>query len=204
MQKTPKAVVFDLGKVLVEFDYGIAARGIAARGTNDPVQVQKFLDHSPLLFRYETGQMTKQQFFEEVRSGTGFKGGIDEFGRIFGDIFEPIPAMVDLHAALRAKRVPTFIFSNTNELAVAHIRGNFPFFSNFDDYILSYQHGAMKPQPRLYEVVEERIGRKGGEILYLDDRQENVDAGAARGWQIILQETPERSWDAVKRSGLLG
>jgi 2-haloacid dehalogenase len=203
MRKTPKAVVFDLGKVLVEFDYGIAAQAIAARGTSDPMQVQEFLDHSPLLFRYETGQMTKQQFFEEVRAGTGFKGDIDEFARVFGDIFEPIPRIVELHAALRAKRVPTFIFSNTNELAVAHIRSNFPFFSNFDGYILSYQHGAMKPQPRLYEVVEEKSGRKGDEILYLDDRPENVDAGAARGWQVILQEAPERTWEAVKRIGLL-
>jgi 2-haloacid dehalogenase len=203
MQKMPKAVVFDLGKVLVEFDYGIAARRIAARGKGDPVQVQNFLDHSPLLFRYETGQMTKQQFFEEVQAGTGFKGDIAEFARVFGDIFEPIPRMVELHAALRANRVPTFIFSNTNELAVAHIRGNFPFFSNFDGYILSYQHGAMKPQPRLYEVVEEKSGRKGDEILYLDDRPENVDAGAARGWQVILQEAPERTWEALKQAGLL-
>ena len=137
MRKTPKAVVFDLGKVLVEFDYSIAARRIAARGTIDAIQVQKFLDHSPLLFRYETGQMTKQEFFQEVRAGTGFKDDLEEFARIFGDIFEPIPSMVELHAALRAKRVPTFIFSNTNELAVAHIRGSFPFFNHFDDYILS-------------------------------------------------------------------
>ena len=203
MKRVPRVVVFDLGKVLVEFDYSIAARGIAARGTSDPVAVQKFLDHSPLLFRYETGLMTKQEFFNEVRAGTGFKGDIEEFGRIFGDIFEPIPAMVELHAALRARRVPTFIFSNTNEIAVAHIRNSFPFFSNFEDYILSYQHGAMKPQARLYEVVEEKTRRAGEDILYLDDRPENLAAGAARGWQVVLQETPEQSWAAVKGSGLL-
>ncbi|SRR5581483_2974929 len=204
MQKTPEVVVFDLGKVLVEFDYGIAARKIAARGTSDPIRVREFLDHSPLLFRYETGLMTKEQFFDEVRAGTGFRGDLEEFGRIFGDIFEPIPAMVELHASLRQKKVPVFIFSNTNELAIAHIRKNFPFFSNFDDYILSYQHGAMKPHARLYEVVEEKTGRREAEILYLDDRPENVAAGSERRWQVILQETPERSWAAVKRLGLLG
>src|SRR5690242_9995783 len=118
--KTPQVVVFDLGKVLVDFDYSIVARRIADRGNKNALEVQKFLDHSPLLFRYETGLMTKQAFYAEVCAGTGFDGNIEEFGRIFGDIFEPIVSMIELHGTLRRKRVPTYIFSNTNELAVEH------------------------------------------------------------------------------------
>jgi FMN phosphatase YigB (HAD superfamily) len=201
--KPPQVVVFDLGKVLVDFDYGIVARKIAAQGTMTSLEVQKFIDHSPLLFRYETGLITQDQFFGEVRSATGFRGDIEEFGRIFGDIFEPITSMIELHAALRKKRMPTYIFSNTNELAVGHIRRSYPFFGSFDGYVFSYQHGAMKPQARLYEVVEEMTSRRAAEILYLDDRPENIAAGAARGWQVVLQETPERSWAALKKAGLL-
>ena len=63
----PKAVVFDLGKVLVDFDYSIAGRRIAARGKMSAAAVQKFIDHSPLLFRFETGQISREQFFAEVR-----------------------------------------------------------------------------------------------------------------------------------------
>jgi len=59
---TPKVVVFDLGKVLVDFDYTIAARKIAARGTMPAGHIKKFIDHSPLLFRYETGRLTNEQF----------------------------------------------------------------------------------------------------------------------------------------------
>jgi HAD superfamily hydrolase (TIGR01509 family) len=111
--------------------------------------------------------------------------------------------MVQLHAALRTAGVPTFIFSNTNDIAIGHIRNNFPFFSNFDGYILSYEHGAMKPEARLYEVVEQQTRRRGSEILYLDDRPENIAAGEARGWQVILQESPEKSRAAVEKTGLL-
>jgi 2-haloacid dehalogenase len=200
----PRVVVFDLGKVLVDFDYTIAARSIAARSAVTMPQVKEFLDHSPLLFRYETGLMTKQQFFDEVRAFTKFQGDIEEFGLLFGDIFTAMPRMIELHAALRSKGVPCYIFSNTNELAVAHIRRAFPFFAGFDGYVFSYEHGAMKPQPKLYEVVEEMAGRRGKEILYLDDRAENVAAGTARGWHAILQETPELSWAAVRKVGLLG
>lgn len=199
----PQVVVFDLGKVLVDFDYGIVARKIAARGNMNAMEVQKFIDHSPLLFRYETGLMTKEQFFAEVCSATGFKDDIGEFAQIFGDIFEPIPLMIEIHSTLRKKGIPTFIFSNTNEMAVGHIRRSYPFFSHFDGYILSYEHGAMKPQAKLYEVVERETRRKREEIIYLDDRQENVVAGAARGWRVILQETPEKTQTALRAAGLL-
>ena len=199
----PKAVVFDLGKVLVDFDYSIAGRRIAARGKMSAAEVQKFIDHSPPLFRFETGQMSQQEFFAEVQSATGFDGTLDEFTEFFADIFSPIEPMLKLHAALRQRGVPTYVFSNTNELAVGHIRKNFPFFSQFNGYVCSYQHGAMKPDSKLYEVVERTSRLGGSELLYLDDRPENVAAGAARGWQAVLHETAEKSQSAVVAAGLL-
>ncbi len=61
----------------------------------------------------------------------------------------------------------------------------------------------MKPDMKLYEVVERQADRRHQEILYVDDRPENVAAGAARGWQVILQETPEKTFAAVEKLGLL-
>ena len=103
-------------------------------------------------------------------------------------------------AELKKTKLPTYIFSNTNDLAVEHIRNRFPFFSDFDGYVLSYEHGAMKPSAKLYEIVERMSGRRGGEILYIDDRPENVAAGVARGWQGILHESPERPRERRCRS----
>ena len=203
MPTTPSIVVFDLGKVLVDFDYSIAGRRIAERGTMSPAEVQKFLDHSPLLYRYETGLMTRQEFFEEVRQATGFRGSIEEFGAFFADIFSEMPPMIELHASLRRSGIPSYIFSNTNDLAIEHIRRNFPFFANFNGYILSYEIGAMKPATKIYEALESLSGKRGSEILYLDDRRENVDAGAARGWQVILQTTPEKTRAEIEKLGLL-
>jgi FMN phosphatase YigB (HAD superfamily) len=200
---TPKAIVFDLGKVLVDFDYSIAARRIAARSKLPMDAVRFFLDHSPLLFRYEVGVMSTGQFFEAVRGQTGFAGTAEEFGNFFADIFTPIEPMVQLHAELRRKRLPLYIFSNTNDLAITHIRRNFPFFGEFDGYVLSYEHCAMKPDPRLYEVVERQVKRPAEEILYLDDRPENIAAGAARGWQTLLHESPKKTRAAVEQLGLL-
>jgi len=200
---TPTAVVFDLGRVLLEFDYGIVARRLAAHSGRDAEKIRGLLDQSPLLFRFESGQMTNDEFFREVSSLTNYTGSLEEFADIFGDIFEPIAPMIELHGQLRARGVPTFIFSNTNDLAIRHIRASFPFFAGFTDYIYSHEAGAMKPDARIYEVVERRTGRCGAELLYIDDRLENVEAGAARGWRAVHHQTPEQTIAAVRAAGLL-
>lgn len=199
---TPEVVVFDLGKVLVDFDYSIAGRRIASRAALGAKAVKEFIDHSPLLFRYETGRMTRREFFEAVCEATGFHGTLDEFANFFADIFTEIPPMVRWHGRLSKQGIPTYIFSNTNDMAVEHIRRNFPFFSNFDGYIYSYEVRAMKPQREIYEALEKMAGVSGRDILYLDDRLENVQAGTQRNWQVIHQVTPDESLRLAAQLGL--
>ena len=198
----PAVVAFDLGKVLLDFDYNRGARNLAARSRLTAPEVRALIDHSPLLFRLETGLMTSEEFFAEVQRATGFDGTFEEFKPLFSDIFEPIPAMIELQGALRRRGIPTYIFSNTNDLAISHIRRRYPFFNLFEGYVFSYEQGAMKPDAKIYEVLERMTGHRGGEILYLDDRPENVAGGAARGWRAILHETPERTIAALRAAGL--
>jgi HAD superfamily hydrolase (TIGR01509 family) len=198
----PAVVVFDLGKVLVDFDYSIAARRLGPRARLPAPELQHLLCQSPLLCQYETGAVTTAQFHRAVRDAAGLGMGLEEFAACFADIFSEIQPMIDTHAALRARGVPTWVFSNTNEIAALHIRRRFPFYSRFDGYVLSYEQGAMKPDGRIYEVVERQTGRKGAGIFYLDDRAENVAAGLARGWRAVLHESPEKSRRALAEAGL--
>ena len=199
----PEIIVFDLGKVLVDFDYSLAGKRLAARSKISPEAIQEYLDHSPLLFRYESGQMTRQEFFEEVRRYTGFAGTLTEFGRFFADIFKEMPEMIGIHDSLYRRGFRTFILSNTNDLAIEHIRASFPFFANFNGYILSYEVGAMKPNPVIYAALEARTGFQKGQILYIDDRQENIVAAEERGWNTILQTTPAATRAAMAQFDLI-
>jgi HAD superfamily hydrolase (TIGR01509 family) len=199
----PRVLVFDLGKVLVDFDYSIAARRIAPLCSSATDPVKFFTQHAALLTLYELGNFTTQEFFNEIKAASGFSGTQAEFNSFFADIFAPIQPMIDLQGELRKTKLPAYIFSNTNDLAVDHIRKRFPFFSDFDGYVLSYEHGSMKPSAKLYEIVERATGRKGGEIVYIDDRPENVQAGASRGWNSILHESPETTRKALQTLGLL-
>ena len=192
-------VVFDLGKVLVDFDYSIAARKIAARSAMSLGEIYGFLASSGITIKYEIGRLTRREFFEQMRQAIGFGGTFEEFGQFFADIFTEIPSMIALQAELRQRGVPTYIFSNTNDLAVEHIRRNFAFFSNFNGYIYSCEVGVMKPDARMYQALEALADRRGEEIVYLDDRPENVAGGAARGWRAILHETPKKSRAAVEK-----
>lgn len=188
-----RAVVFDLGKVLVDFDYGIAARKLASQSTAPVEEIRTVIDQSPLLFRYESAGLTTREFFDEVRHRIGFPGDFTTFAAAFADIFTEMPEMIRLHAELRTRGVPTYILSNTNDIAVGHIRRNFPFFAHFTGYILSYEHGVLKPRDRIYEITENLTGCRGGEILFLDDKPENAASAAARGWQVICHQSAAAS-----------
>ena len=78
---------------------------------------------------------------------------------------EPMIAFLD---RLKSAGFSTCVFSNTNEIATRHIRERFPFYSQFDNYVLSYEEGGMKPDEPIYEVVEQRTGKSGAAILYID------------------------------------
>jgi len=193
------AIVFDLGKVLVDFDYSIAARKVAAQSTKQLDNLHHSLGSSEILARFESGRLTRRQFFTEMSAFTGFTGTIEEFVSGFADIFVPITPMIELHAKLRQHGCQTYIFSNTNDIAVEHIRRNFPFFANFNGYIYSYEVGAMKPHSKIYEAMEKLCGRNGKEIVYLDDRPENIAAGMERGWNAILHESPAQTLATVEK-----
>lgn len=197
----PEVVVFDLGKVLVDFDYSLIATRIQSRTTQKLESKTLRLDQSALLVDYETGRIDTDTFFAEVQQLTGYAGSFEEFAVDFGDIFFAIDEMIEWHASLRQRGIRTYIFSNTNELAVRHIHSAFPFFGNFDAYVYSHEVGAMKPASAIYEAVEKTTGKAGGQILYIDDKPENIAAGAARGWHTILQQHPAETIKQAQAHG---
>lgn len=186
----PKAVVFDLGKVLINFDYGRAAEALAPLTRIDAASIRQLIDQSPLLNQFETGLISFDQLLGIFTQETGYRGDVKTFHTAFGDIFSEIPPMVELHRQLHARGIPTHVLSNTNEIAVEWVRKGFPFFAHFNSYIYSHEVRAMKPAPAIYEALESSAGFTGPDLLYIDDRPENIDAAIERGWQSLLHHDP--------------
>lgn len=198
-----QAVVFDLGKVLLDFDYEIAVRQLLPRSSISVAEFHSLINQSPLLLDYEIGRLSTEAFFQRVQAASGFAGTLQQFQAGFADIFTEIKPMIALHAEVRRRGLPTYILSNTNDLAIRHVRAHFPFFNTFDGYALSYEHHAMKPAPLLYEVVENLSGCSGPALFYLDDRPENVETARQRGWHVHVHENPEQSRAALAAAGFL-
>ncbi|MBL6763500.1 MAG: HAD family phosphatase [Verrucomicrobiae bacterium] len=199
----PAAVIFDLGKVLLDFDYSITARALAGQCAVPAEELRLHIDQSPLLLRYESGEMTTEEFYRTVREAAGYRGNYETFREAFGGIFAEIPPMVDLQRRLKDAGVHCYIFSNTNEVAIHHVKRNFPFFAGFDGYVYSHIVGAMKPAAKIYEAVEALVGLRGADLLYIDDREENIVAGRERGWHAVHHTAPATTIAAVEGSGLL-
>jgi FMN phosphatase YigB (HAD superfamily) len=199
---TPKAVVFDIGNVLLDFDYGRTARAIEKSCKLSAPELHKHLAKSPLFDAFESGQINGEKFFSEFQKISCFSGPIDEFAERFGDIFTENPEMIAFNENLRAREIPTYILSNTNEFSIRWIRKRYPFFANFSGYIFSHEHGCMKPGAHIYEVVEEMSGLRGPALFYMDDREENIAAAQVRGWQAVHHTAPGRTLEIARKLGL--
>jgi HAD superfamily hydrolase (TIGR01509 family) len=198
----PKAVVFDLGNVLLDFDYGKTVQRIKDKCKMSEPELRKVFSASPLFDKFEHGQMTPDEYFAEIQRITCYSGSFHDFAEFFGDIFTEAPVMLAWNEELRRKKIPRYILSNTNDLSIRFIKKRFPFFNQFDGYVFSHEHRVMKPATRIYEVVEEISKLRGPDLFYIDDRQENIHAAAARGWQAIHHVNPAHTLEIARGVGL--
>ena len=199
--QTPEVVVFDLGKVLLDFDYDIAIRRFAERSDVGIDKVRELINSS-VQHDYESGKITTDEFFSYVRNGAGFQGGRSEFVDFFSDIFSPMEMMLNFFKRVKKAGLPICVFSNTNEIAIQYISKQYSFYDDFDFYVLSFQEKGMKPDEPIYRVVEKKTMKSGEAILYIDDRLENIETGNRLGWQTVLQN--DEVCSIAKAEKLLG
>lgn len=114
-----------------------------------------------------------------------------------------IPRSLRCLRALRQKGVPVFALSNFGVETFAFAETKYPFLTEFDRRYISGHLKTAKPDNEIYVRVQADCGVAPEGLLFADDRQENLDAAAARGWQTHLFEGPD-GWAArLVRDGLL-
>ena len=192
-------VIFDLGKVLLDFDFAIAAKELARYSPQEEEQILESINQSPLLHTFERGDWSEAQFFQKLSVECRLEASLEELKKGFAEIFTPVASMVEFMESLKERGIPVMVFSNTNVTAVDYIRAAFPFFERFDAYCLSYEHGCMKPDTTLYGVAQLMTRCTPGNLLFLDDRAENVHAARQMGWSAIHHQAPEDSIEGVNQ-----
>ncbi|MES2708744.1 MAG: HAD family phosphatase [Verrucomicrobiota bacterium] len=177
-----EAILFDIGNVLLNFDYRRAVRALTARSTVSPHEVAEVLDvlHGP----HETGQLGMLPYFIEVAKRTGYRDSEEIFHQAFSDIFTPNEPMWEFVRPLFGK-IPVYLFSNVSERHEKWIFENYSELSRFDGGFYSWRMGCMKPDPEYYRKALRALPYAPERIAYVDDLRPNVLAGEAFGMQAI-------------------
>ena len=203
MLTIPRFFFFDVGNVLVHFSHERSRDQIASLLELDPRQVQRVVFEEGLQERYESGEVSSQQFAEALlwfsELQVPYRLVIEAASRIFSVNRELIPLLT----ALRTANQPLGILSNTcpghwqEVLRVAPLIQ--PYFRHF---VLSHESKCMKPDSRIYQDAIRMAGEPAELIFFVDDRPENVEAARLAGLDAHLYESADRLFHALDERGV--
>ena len=174
-----EAILFDLGKVIVDFDFQAMFQQLCGCTAMPADEFEKVFTDPEWALQYERGLITTRQFYEHLCGSGGLEMEFPEFCRTWSSIFAEELLVSDSLLRHLKQRYPLILVSNTNEAHVDHIRRNFSILDYFDKTIFSFEVGAMKPDRRIYECAIEAAGKPPQALFFTDDRPENID-GARR------------------------
>jgi putative hydrolase of the HAD superfamily len=177
-----KAVVFDLGKVIFDFDL---LKFIKLFSKKTPCHLdivnETLTEYTELAIAYEKGNISPQDFFEAIKEKTHYEGSYNEFCIIWNNIFTPMEQTIELVAKI-ASNYPVGVLSNINELHWNYLEERYPsVFMIFDKKHLSYELHMRKPEDEIFQAVIKDYGLNPGEIFFTDDMEENVAAAVKNG-----------------------
>jgi len=177
--KVIKTVIFDLGKVIVPFDFKRGYRAMAELCSYPAEEIPKRIGSTDLVVRLESGQIAPEDFVEQLCGILNVQMEYQRFCEMWSCIFLPETLIPESLLEGLRRRYRLLMLSNTNAIHFQMIRENYPLIKHFDEYILSYEVGAMKPSPRIYEAAIARADCDPGECFFTDDIPEYV-AGARK------------------------
>ncbi|MEO6847094.1 MAG: HAD family phosphatase [Chthoniobacterales bacterium] len=179
------AVIFDIGNVLLKFDYFIAANKLLLKNNRENYPEREAITN--LVLAYEAGRISRETFIKSVRKEFEDQGTDEDFLRIWENIFEPNQPMVDLLPHFK-KNSRLFLLSNIGCIHQGFIFQRYDFFSHFEDGVYSYRAKFLKPEPDIFRIAERTFSVDPRKTLYIDDREENVKAAEEHGFIALLYD----------------
>lgn len=181
-----KCVISDLGKVILFFDNFIFFRHMAEHcpfSADDIAQLVQ--QHWEMIRAFDTGKIQPVDFYKKVVGVLDAKIEQKKFFPIYNNVFSTNKHVLGLMRRLKANN-KMILLSNTDVERFGFIKKKFPEIFLFDDYVLSYEVGCMKPDPAIYRVALEKAGVPARECVFLDDLPENIDGARRLGMNGVL------------------
>ena len=184
-----KAVIFDLGKVLINFDFKRGYRALEGLCPYGAAEIPARLATSDLVERFETGQIEPRDFVMQMSAMLDLTVDYDRFCEIWVSIFTDTLVPESMLAGLAA-RYRLVLLSNTNAIHFEAIReSHASLLRHFHSLVLSYEAGAMKPNPAIFQAAIARAGCRAEECFYTDDIAAYVQAAQSLGIDAVQFES---------------
>lgn len=198
----PQAVIFDIGNVLIEWN--------PERFYDGRIGLERrvaFMDQVPIHaanLAIDAGAKFRQTLVDLAEAYPAWAQEIMWWHDDWRLMVDPvIPQSVAMLRALRARGVPVFALTNFGAETFDYALTLFDFLNEFDRAYVSGKLGLIKPDPALYAHVEADCGIAPDRLLFVDDRPENIVAGARRGWRVHQFESPQGFAARLLAEGLL-
>lgn len=172
-------IVFDVGRVLVDFRYDPLFRYLHAHGAQF-TSVDDFAEKVDLR-AYECGLISNDEFIDKVCSLLTEKVDRSELISHWVELFEQIDEMLDLAAYLKTD-FGVYLLSNTSALHWDYLKSTYKLDGLGTDLLASFEVGAMKPDQKIFKEAEKRFDLVPDQTLFIDDIEANTEGARACGW----------------------
>ncbi len=197
-----KTVIFDLGRVIVSFDFRRGYQRIAPLCGLQPEEIEKRIMSSGLVSLFETGGIASYDFAGEFSKLFALDIPYDIFCECWNSVFLPETLIPESMVAGIARHYRTVLLSNTNPIHYAMLRENYPLLRHFHAYVLSYEVGAMKPLPAIYQKAIEAAQCLPEECFFTDDMPAFVEAARTHGIDAVRFESAAQIEAELRRRGV--
>ena len=189
-----RAVVFDLGKVLIDFSYTeffalLRRHGARIDSIEDFAVKVRLAD-------YEHGRITCSDFIAGINALLTDPLSEPEMQLAWNGLFSPIPAMLDFAVRLK-NHCPVYLLSNIGRIHWEFLHPAYRLADYYHDALPSFEVEAMKPSPVIYRAAQERFGLLPENTLFIDDREENIVGAEACGWHGIHHQCVQATQEHV-------
>ena len=197
-----EALLFDLGKVLIDFNFESGVQALHASCSISRNRFEEVLWDETWICRYERGEISTGEFHSYLRESAALTMDLPDFCRVWSSVFLPgLLVSENLLASLK-KRYPLILVSNTNEAHFEFIRSKYGVTEYFNHHVLSYEVGSMKPDRKIYERAIHVSGYRPEALFFTDDREENVRAARQLGIHAHQFRTESALIDALQVAGV--
>ncbi|SHF47313.1 2-haloacid dehalogenase [Litoreibacter ascidiaceicola] len=197
-----KAVIFDIGNVLIEWQperfYDSAIGEDRRKAMFAEVDLHGMND------KVDLGGPFKETIYEAAEAYPKWRDEIRMWHDHWIEMASPtIDHSVKLLRALRSKSVPVFALSNFGIGSFDYAETVYSYLGEFDRRYISGHMQVIKPDPKIYQMLEDDCGLAPESLLFADDRVDNIDMALSRGWKAHLFENPQGWADCLVSHGLL-